>query len=41
MKFQCRKVVNPFLMEGHSLINKLETLGKKYVKDENLWLTFD
>ena len=32
MKFQHRKVVKTFLMEGYSLINKLETLGKKFVK---------
>ena len=40
MTFQCRKVVKTFLTEDPSLINKLETLGKKFVKNENLWLTF-
>ena len=39
MKFQCRKIVSTFVT-GHSLISELETLGKRFVNLENLWLTF-
>ena len=35
MKFQHRKIVSTIVTEGHPLINKLEALGKEFVRNEN------